>query len=287
MAPCVPVVTGFLGRGRTTGAITTLGRGGSDLTATLIGAALGVPEVQVWKDVNGVLTSDPRMVSGAASIPLLTFDEATELAYFGAAVLHPLAMQPALQSGRLSVRVKNSYNRSAPGTLISSSRDMSKALVTCIVLKPDVTVMDIVSNKMLGNFGFLATTFGIFQKHEVSVDVVATSEVSVSLSLDPVRLWSRDLIDDELDSLVASFTDVAKVSYQRRMAIISVICNIERTSEILERVFGVLKAQGVNVKMMSQGASKTNISLVVADAESEAVVQGLHREFFEKGDRMG
>jgi len=280
-APCVPIVTGFLGRGRNTGAITTLGRGGSDLTATLIGAALEVPEVQVWKDVDGVLTSDPRMVSLAAPIPLLTFDEATELAYFGAAVLHPSAMQPALQSGALCVRVKNSYNRLAPGTLISSSRDMSDALVTCIVLKPHVTVMDIVSTKMLGQFGFLSTTFGIFQRHEVSVDVVATSEVSVSLTLDPSRIWSRDLIDDELDSLVSSFTDIAKVSYQRRMAIISIICNVERTSEILERAFRVLKEQKVNVKMMSQGASKTNISLIVADEEAERAVKGLHRDFFE------
>eukprot|EP00889_Picochlorum_renovo_P003347 jgi/Picre1/30377/NNA_005741.t1 len=168
------------GRGAS-GAITTLGRGGSDLTCTLLGAALNLEEVQVWKDVDGVLTSDPRIVDGARPVDFLTFEEATELAFFGATVLHPLSMQPAAEychDTTMGVRVKNSYNPLAPGTLISKERDMDDALVTSIVLKQHVTLVDIVSTRMLGQIGFLARVFEIFNNEGLSVDVVATSEVS-------------------------------------------------------------------------------------------------------------
>eukprot|EP00890_Picochlorum_soloecismus_P004047 jgi/Picsp_1/4643/NSC_02013-R1_precursor monofunctional aspartokinase len=278
----IAIVTGFLGKGKGTGAITTLGRGGSDLTCTLIGAALGLSEVQVWKDVDGVLTSDPRIVDGARPVEKLTFEEATELAFFGATVLHPLAMQPASECESMGVRVKNSYNRKASGTLITSSRDMSNALVTSIVLKQHVTLVDIVSTRMLGQIGFLARVFEIFYKEGLSVDVVATSEVSVSLTLDPAKtLWERDLIDEELESLMKAFTGVAKTSYRRGMSILSLICNVKRTSEILERVFRVLGRDNVNVQMMSQGASKTNISLIVQDSEATHALRALHKEFFD------
>ena len=205
----LPIVTGFLGRGLQTGAITTLGRGGSDLTCTLLGASLGLPEVQVsawswagrrrggdgrqsqpaapptsrpprhtclrpalttpphppspsppyppqvWKDVDGVLTADPRVVEAAAPVSRLTFEEATELAVFGATVLHPLAMQPAHECN-VGVRVKNSYNRTAPGTLITEERDMSDVLVTSIVCKSNVTLVDVTSSRMMGQYGFLS-----------------------------------------------------------------------------------------------------------------------------------
>lgn len=278
----LPVVTGFLGKGRQTGAITTLGRGGSDLTCTLIGAALGLQEVQVWKDVDGVLTSDPRVVDGARPVEQLTFEEATELAFFGATVLHPLAMQPASEISRgMSVRVKNSYNREAPGTLIGARRNMDDVLVTSVVLKQHVTLIDIVSTRMLGQFGFLARVFSIFHDQKISVDVVASSEVSISLTLDPAKtLWERDLIDEELDALMVAFAGVATASYRRGMSILSLICNVQRTSEILERVFRVLGREGVHVQMMSQGASKVNISLVVADEEAKHALRCLHKEFF-------
>lgn len=279
----LPIVTGFLGKGQSTGAITTLGRGGSDLTCTLIGAALNVPEVQVWKDVDGVLTSDPRVVDGATPVPALTFEEATELATFGATVLHPLAMMPAQEAGGMGVRVKNSYNRTAPGTLITASRDLSQVLVTSIAIKQNVTLVDIVSNRMLGQYGFLARVFGIFEQQEISVDVVATSEVSVSLTLDPSKaLWERDLIDEELESLMNAFKGVAITSYRRGMSIISLICNVQRTSEILERAFRVLGRENVTVQMMSQGASKSNISLIVSNEEAKNALRCLHAEFFEQ-----
>jgi len=279
----VPIVTGFLGRGQQTGAITTLGRGGSDLTATVLGAAMQLKEVQVWKDVDGVLTSDPRIVSNTTAVNELTFDEATELAFFGAQVLHPLAMQPAIRSGKMGVRVKNSYNRQAAGTLISADRDLSNTLVTSIVLKNNVTLVDICSSRMLGQYGFLAQVFNVFLNNQVSVDVVATSEVSISLTLDPKRSWHDGEVGEELDKLVYDLEKIANVRVRQGSAIVSLICNVGRTSEILERAFKVFRREGIIVQMMSQGASKVNISLVVEGAEAQHAVRALHAEFFQNG----
>ncbi|GAA0170865.1 amino acid kinase [Lithospermum erythrorhizon] len=280
--PAIPIVTGFLGKGWKTCAVTTLGRGGSDLTATTIGKALGLREIQVWKDVDGVLTCDPNIYSGATPVPFLTFDEAAELAYFGAQVLHPQSMRPA-REGNIPVRVKNSYNPEAPGTLITRSRDMSEAVLTSIVLKRNVTMLDIVSTRMLGQFGFLARVFAIFEDLGISVDVVATSEVSISLTLDPSKLWSRELIQQasELDHVVQELEKIAVVNLLQHRSIISLIGNVQRSSLILEQVFRVLRANGVNVQMISQGASKVNISLIVNDSEAEQCVRALHSAFFE------
>ncbi|XP_027350809.1 aspartokinase 1, chloroplastic-like isoform X2 [Abrus precatorius] len=254
--PAIPVVTGFLGKARKSCAVTTLGRGGSDLTATTIGKALGLPEIQVWKDVDGVLTCDPNLCPQAEPVPYLTFDEAAELAYFGAQVLHPQSMRPARESD-IPVRVKNSYNPKAPGTLITKKRDMSKALLTSIVLKRNVTMLDIVSTRMLGQFGFLAKVFSIFEDLGISVDVVATSEVSISLTLDPSKLWSRELIQQELDFVVEELEKIAVVNLLKSRSIISLIGNVQRSSLILEKAFHVLRTLGVTVQMISQGASKT------------------------------
>ncbi|KAG2706446.1 hypothetical protein I3843_05G093100 [Carya illinoinensis] len=281
--PAIPIVTGFLGKGWKSGAITTLGRGGSDLTATTIGKALGLQEIQVWKDVDGVLTCDPSIHPCAEPVPHLTFDEAAELAYFGAQVLHPQSMRPA-REGNIPVRVKNSYNPQAPGTLITKTRDMDKAVLTSIVLKQNVTMLDIVSTRMLGQVGFLSKVFSIFEDLGISVDVVATSEVSISLTLDPSKLWSRELIQQELDHVVEELEKIAVVNLLQHRSIISLIGNAQRSSLILEKVFHVLQANGVNVQMISQGASKVNISLIVNDTEAEQCVKALHYSFFESGD---
>uniref|UniRef100_A0A0E0J9F2 Aspartokinase n=1 Tax=Oryza nivara TaxID=4536 RepID=A0A0E0J9F2_ORYNI len=253
--PAIPIVTGFLGKGWKTGAITTLGRGGSDLTATTIGKALGLREIQVWKDVDGVLTCDPNIHPNAKPVPYLTFDEAAELAYFGAQVLHPQSMRPA-REGDIPVRVKNSYNRRAP-----------------------------VSTRMLGQYGFLAKVFSIFEDLGISVDCVATSEVSISLTLDPSKLWSRELIKqaNELDHVIEELEKIAVVHLLQHRSIISLIGNVQRSSLILEKAFNVLRTNGVNVQMISQGASKVNISLVVHDSEAKQCVQALHSAFFESG----
>ncbi|XP_009359889.2 aspartokinase 1, chloroplastic [Pyrus x bretschneideri] len=281
--PAIPVVTGFLGKGWKTCAVTTLGRGGSDLTATTIGKALGLREVQVWKDVDGVLTCDPSICPVAEPVPYLTFDEAAELAYFGAQVLHPQSMRPA-RDGEIPVRVKNSYNPKAPGTLITKTRDMSKAVLTSIVLKQNVTLLDIVSTRMLGQVGFLAKVFSTFEDLGISVDVVATSEVSLSLTLDPSKFWSRELIQQELDHMEEELEKIAFVNLLQHRSIISLIGNVQYSSLILEKVFHVLRTNQVNVQMISQGASKVNISLIVNDSEAEKCVKALHHAFFESGD---
>ncbi|XP_015895927.1 aspartokinase 1, chloroplastic [Ziziphus jujuba] len=281
--PAIPIVTGFLGKGWKSCAITTFGRGGSDLTATTIGKALGLQEIQVWKDVDGVLTCDPSIYPSAEPVPYLTFDEAAELAYFGAQVLHPQSMRPA-REGDIPVRVKNSYNPKAPGTLITKTRDMSEALLTSIVLKPNVTMLDIVSTRMLGQVGFLAKVFSIFEDLGISVDVVATSEVSISLTLDPSKLWSRELIQQELDHVEEELEKIALVNLLQHRSIISLIGNVEYSSLILEKVFHVLRTIEVNVQMISQGASKVNISLIVNDSEAETCVKALHQAFFESDD---
>ncbi|KAI3463146.1 hypothetical protein Pfo_019809 [Paulownia fortunei] len=258
--PAIPIVTGFLGKG------------GSDLTATTIGKALGLREIQVWKDVDGVLTCDPNIYPCAAPVPYLTFDEAAELAYFGAQVLHPQSMRPA-REGDIPVRVKNSYNPKASGTLITRTRDMSEAVLTSIVLKRNVTMLDIVSTRMLGQFGFLAKVFSIFEDLGISVDVVATSEVSISLTLDPSKLWSRELIQQasELDHVVEELEKIAVVNLLQHRSIISLIGNVQRSSLILEKAFHVLRTNGVNVQMISQ----------VNDSEAEQCVRALHSAFFE------
>lgn len=196
---------------------------------------------------------------------------------------------------------------------------MSTSLMTSIVMKSNVTLVDVVSTRMMGQFGFLAKVFKVFSDNKISVDVVATSEVSISLTLDPAkcvlrpggaglllgrraccdaapsltplsvlcpccrRIWERDLIAEELEGLMQDFEGVAKAHYRRGMAIISLICNVQRTSQILERTFRVLNRENIRVQMMSQGASKTNIALIVEDSEAKHALRVLHDEFFGSG----
>ena len=266
-----PVITGFIAKDRS-GSITTLGRGGSDLTAAVVAAGMRVEEMQVWKDVDGILTTDPHIAPKAIPVPSVSFEEASELAYFGAKVLHPLSIQPAM-SRNIPVRVKNSYNPEHPGTLITAEPGKQNGLVKAITCKRNVTLIDLVSSRMLGQFGFLAKVFQIFSEHQVSVDMVATSEVSISLTIDKGA---------EIDGLLSELQQVARVRASKGKAILSLICDIRRSSEIFDAAFGILHRLGVNVQMISQGASKVNIGLIVEDGQVQQCVQELHKFFFEK-----
>ena len=272
----LPVITGFLGKDRH-GHITTLGRGGSDLTATTLGAALGVTEVQVWKDVDGLLTTDPRIVPTAMPVADVAYEEAAEMAYFGAKVLHPVAMQPAMRFN-VPVRVKNSYNPEAPGTVIRR-REAPPAdrPVTAISVKRHIHLVDIVSTRMLGAHGFLARVFACFATHQLSVDMVATSEVSLSLTLDQ----RADHLERQ-DAIVHDLQEIAQVSFSSARAIVSIVSNVPKSSEILARAMTALHREQIEVQMISQGASKFNISMVVSDGEAETAVRALHEEFFER-----
>ena len=171
-------------------------------------------------------------------------------------------------------------NSSAPGTIIRATRDLGDSLVTSLVLKNAVTLFDITSTRMLGQYGFLAQVFDIFRRNQVSVDVVATSEVSISLTLDPKRSWGDGEVGEELDHLVYELGRIANARVRHGRAILSLICNLGRTNEILARAFTVLHREGVAVQMISQGASKVNISLVVDGADGQRAVRALHDEFF-------
>mmetsp|Transcript_58132 Transcript_58132/g.123285 ORF Transcript_58132/g.123285 Transcript_58132/m.123285 type:complete len:438 (-) Transcript_58132:254-1567(-) len=268
----VAVVTGFIGH-NTKGRITTLGRGGSDLTATAIGSALKVEEIQVWKDVDGILTADPRLVEHAVPVSHVSYEEASELAYFGAQVLHPIAMQPALKAD-IPVRVKNSYNPSAPGSVIDKVGNPDR-MVTAITCKRGVTLMDIHSLQMLGAYGFLGAVFGEFEKNRVSVDVLASSEVSVSVTLDKKQR------EEDISSLCTALGAFAEVELHRDRAILTLIADVGRSSDVLATVFRSFSAHGIKVEMMSQGASKVNISFIVREDQIDEAILKLHSCFFE------
>jgi aspartate kinase len=266
----LPVITGFIARDRQ-GNITTLGRGGSDLSATFIAAAMGAAEVQVWKDVDGIMTADPRLVKAARPVETVSYEEAAELAYFGAQVLHPRAMQPCIRTGT-TVRVKNSYNPQAEGTRIIAAADKRAGPVRAITSRKNVTLIDIVSTRMVGQHGFLAEVFASFAQHKVSVDVVATSEVSISLTLDAAH---------NLEKLRKDLSRIADVEIKTGKAIVTIIGDVGRSSEILQRAFGTCVLLGIQIQMVSQGASKVNISFIVNDTQAGEVVAALHQRFFE------
>src|SRR2546429_1331525 len=178
----IPVLGRFIGS-TMSGVTTTLGRGGSDFTAALVGAALDAREIQIWTDVSGVLTADPRIVPEARTIPVLSYQEAAELAYFGAKVLHPKTIQPAVDES-IPVRVCNSRAPENPGTLIVSESEATPQNIKAIAHKNGITTVQVTSARMLGAYGFLRALFEVFDRHRTPVDVVTTSEVSVSLSLD-------------------------------------------------------------------------------------------------------
>ncbi|GAB4271530.1 MAG: aspartate kinase [Candidatus Rifleibacteriota bacterium] len=266
-----PVITGFIGKDKE-GNITTFGRGGSDLTAAILGAALETDEIQVWKDVDGMLTTDPRVVKQAQPVKQISFEEASELAYFGAKVLHPRSILPAMNKN-IPVRVKNSYNPTHPGTMILRGFNDEKEFVRVLTYKKHVTLIDIVSTRMLGQYGFLAKVFQIFDENRVSVDMLATSEVSISLTLDN-RTTCLDRLRTELEK-------IATVHIKQNKTIITLVGNVKRSTQILEKTFDVLQEQDINVQMISQGASKVNISFIIDDDEAEASIRALHKAFFE------
>ncbi len=265
----IPIVTGFIAKDKG-GVITTLGRGGSDLSATMIGAAMHADEIQTWKDVDGILTADPRVVKEARPVPEVTYEEAQELAMFGSQVLHPRSMIPCRKTGT-PVRVKNSYNIKSAGSVIVEKHTSKTPRVTAITSVKNVTLIDIQSSRMLGAAGFLAHIFNQFLKWNISIDVIATSEVSVSLTVNTKA---------DLTGLVADLENVAEVHTKSGKAIVTIICDAAHSSSILADAFAALNKEGINVQMISQGASKVNISMLVENDDVNHVVQVLHSALF-------
>ncbi|MGH9704476.1 MAG: lysine-sensitive aspartokinase 3 [Candidatus Acidiferrales bacterium] len=265
---CVAVLGGFIGATEE-GVTSTLGRGGSDFTAALVGAALDADEIQIWTDVDGVLTCDPNLVPGARPVKSISFDEAAELAYFGAKVLHPATVLPA-QEKNIPVRIMNSRRPEAPGTRIVSESVSCTNMLKSVACKRNITVVSIHSTRMLMAHGFLRHIFEIFDRHETPVDMVTTSEVSVSLTIDD---------SSRLTQILAELEPVSRVTVEKDHAIVCVVGdNLRYTPGVAARVFGSL--QGINMRMISQGASLLNISFVVAGEDLPTTVNALHKEFF-------
>jgi aspartate kinase len=266
------VIGGFIGS-TAAGPTTTLGRGGSDFSAALFGAGLGAEEIQIWTDVDGMLTADPRVVSGTRVVPSLSFDEASELAYFGAKVLHPSTILPAVRRD-IPVRILNSHRPEAPGTLITRSREDAGAAPAAIASKRGVYRIDIASTRMLMAYGFLRRIFEVFERHQTPVDVVTTSEVSVSVTVDDRRA---------LDAILAELRTFADVGCEEGMAIVCAVGEGLRTdARLATRVLGAL--EGLPLAMVSQGGSRKNITVVLRDADVPAAMGRLHRRFFEGED---
>jgi aspartate kinase len=264
----VVVMGGFIGATED-GVTTTLGRGGSDFSAAIFGAGLDAEEIQIWTDVDGMLTADPRVLAGGRRVKTLSFAEAAELAYFGAKVLHPSTVVPAVEKG-IPVLILNSRRPEAAGTRIVAESVPCTNAAKSIACKTNITVVDIRSTRMLMAHGFLRRIFEVFDHHRTSVDMVATSEVSVSLTIDNAA---------KLPSILADLREFADVEVAAGQSIVCLVGdNIRHTPGIAGRAFSSLA--GVNVRMISQGASRLNLSFVVADGDLRAAVESLHAEFF-------
>jgi aspartate kinase len=267
-----PVLGGFIGS-TVTGETTTLGRGGSDYTAALIGAALQADEIQIWTDVPGVLTADPHLVANARTVPHLSFEEAAELAYFGAKVLHPKTLHPAIERD-IPVRICNSRAQESGSTLVIGESRKSPQTVKAIAHKTGVTTVQVTSTRMLGAYGFLRALFEVFEEHKTAVDVVTTSEVSVSLSLDDTTA---------LPQIVEKLETLGSVTVEEKRAILCVVGEgLRSTPGIAARIFSTIS--DINVSLISQGASRINLTFAVEESRVRETVRRLHREFFESSE---
>ncbi len=264
----VVVMGGFIAASGN-GVPTTLGRGGSDFSAALVGAGIGAEEIQIWTDVDGMMTADPNTVAGARRLKIISFAEAAELAYFGAKVLHPATVLPAMEKG-IPVLILNSRRPQAPGTRIVPEAVPSSNPVKSIACKKNITVVNIQSSRMLMAHGFLHRIFEIFDRYETPVDMLATSEVSVSATIDNTA---------RLKEICADLERFSEVSIESGRATVCLVGdNIRDRAGIASRVFDAVR--NVNVLMISQGASQLNLSLVVAQEDSRGAVEALHNEFF-------
>jgi len=268
----VPVIGGFIGSNRS-GITTTIGRGGSDFSAAIFGAGLNAERIEIWTDVDGMMTTDPRLCPDARRIKVISFDEAAELAYFGAKVLHPATVLPAVQQN-IPVYVLNSMNPTCEGTKITARAPRCTNIFKAIAVKKKITLVEIASPRRLLVHGYLKSIFEAFDQHDVAVDVVSTSEVSVSVTAET---------NESIPALAADLAKIADVKYEGRKAIVCLVGeNLRDTPGIAAKVFGIL--EDVKIRMISQGASEINLTFVIEEDDAAEVVRRLHRAFFAEAD---
>jgi aspartate kinase len=264
----VPVMGGFIASNEA-GITTTLGRGGSDFTGALIGGALSADAIEIWTDVDGIMTADPRVCPDALRVKIISFEEAAELAYFGAKVLHPATILPAVKKN-IPVLVLNSRNAACEGTRITSLAPHCSSPFKSIAVKKKLSIIDVVASRMLMTHGYMKDIFTIFDKHQCPVDMVSTSEVSVSLSVDS---------NDKLPELAADLSQLADVKYEGRKALVCLVGeDIRGRNGMAAQVFNAIRH--INVRMISQGASEINMSFMIDEEDVEEAIKSLHRVFF-------
>jgi aspartate kinase len=264
----VPIMGGFIAANRA-GETTTLGRGGSDYTAALVAAALGARELQIWTDVTGVMTCDPRICSDARTIPVLSYEEAAELAYFGAKVLHPKTIKPAVDNS-IPVRVCNTFEPKEVGTMVLADSAEAPNKIKSIAHKKKITILRITSARKLGSYGFMSALFQVFERYRTVIDVISTSEVSVALTLDNTA---------EIEKIVTELKRLGEVEVEDGYAVICVVGDgLRATTGLASSVFSTIN--DVNVALISHGASSVNLTFVVEEKYAPYVISRLHGAFF-------
>ena len=268
----IVVMGGYVG-GTAAGVTTTLGRGGSDYSAAIAGAAMNAEEIQIWTDVDGMMTTDPRIVPNAHKVKEISFGEASELAYFGAKVLHPLTVMPAVEKN-IPVFILNSRRPEGTGTRITREAKPCTNLLKAIAVKRGITALTITSSRMLGAHGFLRALFEVFDRHKTSVDMIATSEVSVSLTVDNTSA---------LPAIIEDLKVLGDVKVDQDLALLCLVGNnLKYTPGVAHRVFGSIR--DINVLMVSHGASTINLSFLVTQKDADPAIQKLHTDFFREFD---
>jgi aspartate kinase len=267
-----PVMGGFIGS-TADGITTTLGRGGSDYTAALVGGGLRAGAIEIWTDVNGIMTTDPRICPDALRVKIISFEEAAELAYFGAKVLHPATILPAVQKS-IPVWVLNSRNAENEGTKITAMAPPCASPFKSIAAKKRLTIIDVVASRMLMSHGYLKAVFDVFDKYRCAIDMVSTSEVSISVTVDS---------NERLPEICSELSKIADVKMEGHKALICMVGeDIRGRSGISGQVFSAIRH--VNVRMISQGASEINMSFMVEESDVEEAIRSLHAEFFADPD---
>jgi len=264
----VTVLTGYFGF-VPGGIINSIGRGYTDLTAALAAAAIGARELQIWKEVDGVFSADPRKVPDAVVLPAITPEEAAELTYYGSEVIHPFTMEQVVRAG-IPIRIKNTFKPDIPGTIVDPNADSlcPAKPATAITAKRGITVVNINSNRMLMAYGFMAKVFNVFEKHGIIIDLISTSEVNISTTVEKT---------DRLKAAITDLEQLGSVSVTKDMAILSLVGRGQRHSVGLAgRMFSVLAGEAINIEMISQGASEINISCVIEDKDADRALNAIH-----------
>ncbi|MDD3041358.1 MAG: aspartate kinase [Methanosarcinaceae archaeon] len=272
----IQVVTGFIGENED-GIITTLGRSGSDFSASIIGAGIKADEIWLWKEVNGIMTTDPRIVPEARTIPQISYSEAMELSYFGANVLHPKTIEPAMRE-HIPVRVKNTFDPAFPGTLVVADKVRCRHVVKAVSLIKNVALINITGADMAGTVGTVARVFTVLASSGINIIMISQSSSESNLSF----VVSESQANDALKVLRAEFERyvVREITSDREVCVVAVVgAGMAGTPGVAKRVFGSLGDAMINIIMISQGSSEYNISLVVKEAEAISAVETLHKEF--------